>query len=376
MHWNTASTGRGRTDMTPVCKKNKKNAKKNKTYKLVKSRTECACKETSDYQVSVESCAAKWVSGFFAYGRKSGRCKGSKCICLCEKMGTHVKQVSHAHYDLYRHARRTKSKSQKKSKSKKTSRSTRRRRGGSGRRLLVDERELVHGKSQASGWFRRRWKIPSPRSLVNKATNFAKKIGKGAFCAGVKGTLGLLKKGMKAACDVGQQVANKALSLAEKAIKKVTDLANKALAFADKALGMAIEFLKKLTAYTLTSVGFKMSNSVGPSVELNAAILNTETHAVNEYGIKLSLSGTSFKKIAGAAFKAIFLPIKKKALQVIKDLIKKVKPPVFELIQFDEKEAYVDQNGRERLIMVQMYDPLDPVMLALSTSNEHGPEPF
>merc|ERR1711957_1132239 len=57
----------------------------------------------------------------------------------------------------------------------------------------------------------------------------------------------------------------------------VTDLANKALAFADKALGMAIEFLKKLTAYTLTSVGFKMSNSVGPSVELNAAILNRDT---------------------------------------------------------------------------------------------------
>ena len=181
---------------------------------------------------------------------------------------------------------------------------------------MVDERELVHWSP---------WK--AAKKAAKKIGKVAKKIGKGALCAGVKVTLGLLKKGMKAACDVGQQVANKALSLAEKAIKKVTDLANKALAFADKALGMAIEFLKKLTAYTLRSVGFKMSNSVGPSVELNAAILNTETHAVNEYGIKLSLSGTSFKKVAGAAFKAIFEPIKDKALQVIKDLIKKVLTP-------------------------------------------------
>merc|ERR1712086_1146073 len=77
------------------------------TYKLVKSRTECAGKETSDYQVSVEACAAKCVSGFFAYGRKSGRCSGSKCKCLCEKVGTQCKQVSHAHYDLYRHAQAT-----------------------------------------------------------------------------------------------------------------------------------------------------------------------------------------------------------------------------------------------------------------------------
>merc|ERR1712086_429928 len=76
-------------------------------YKLVKSRTECGGRETSSNQVSVEACAAKCVSGFFAYGRKSGRCSGSKCKCLCEKVGTQCKQVSHAHYDLYRHAQAT-----------------------------------------------------------------------------------------------------------------------------------------------------------------------------------------------------------------------------------------------------------------------------
>merc|ERR1712166_1352111 len=82
-----------------------------KKYALVKSKTECAGKESSSNQVSVEACAAKCVScrrhhgschqGFFAYGRKSGRCSGSTCKCLCEKVGTRCKQVSHAHYDLY-----------------------------------------------------------------------------------------------------------------------------------------------------------------------------------------------------------------------------------------------------------------------------------
>ena len=55
-------------------------------YKLVKSRTECGGRETSSNQVSVEACAAKCPSGFFAYGRKSGRCNYFNCRLTCPLM--------------------------------------------------------------------------------------------------------------------------------------------------------------------------------------------------------------------------------------------------------------------------------------------------
>ena len=68
---------------------------------LVASKTECSGSETWSNQVSVHACASKCASEYFAFGRKSGRCSGSTCKCVCETVGKNCKQISHPHYDLY-----------------------------------------------------------------------------------------------------------------------------------------------------------------------------------------------------------------------------------------------------------------------------------
>ena len=69
------------------------------------SKTECAGTETSSKEVSVEACASKCTTEYFAFGRQSGRCSGSTCTCLCETVGKDCKQVSHPHYDLYKNCK-------------------------------------------------------------------------------------------------------------------------------------------------------------------------------------------------------------------------------------------------------------------------------
>ena len=51
-----------------------------KTYKLVASKTECAGTETSSSEVSVEACASKCTTEYFAFSRKSGRCTPAPTI--------------------------------------------------------------------------------------------------------------------------------------------------------------------------------------------------------------------------------------------------------------------------------------------------------
>ena len=133
-----------------------------------------------------------------------------------------------------------------------------------------------------------------------------------------------LSSAMTAACNVPKTIANTALDKADKLLSAISEAANAALSFAASAVEKALQAIKKLTAYAVSSVEFKMTNSIGPSVSLNAAILNTETQAITNYGINLSLTGISFGKLAKEAFTAIFEPIKKQALKIVTSLKDKV----------------------------------------------------
>merc|ERR1712086_429436 len=153
--------------------------------------------------------------------------------------------------------------------------------------------------------------------------------------------MGALSGVMTGACET-MTVANEALD---------------ALSFAASGVEKAIQAIKKLTAYMLSSVGFRLANSVDPSVTLNIAIMNTETQAINNYELELSLNGASFGKVAEDAFKSIFEPIQEQALETVTALKEKVKLSTEELILLDKDEVLFDAHAKQRLIMVEMYEP-------------------
>ena len=154
------------------------------------------------------------------------------------------------------------------------------------------------------------------KKVKDKAVEVARKV-----CEKAISGLSILAT---AACDVPKTLAYAALDKADKLLSAISQAANAALSFAASAVEKALQAIKKLTAYAVSSVEFKMTNSIGPSVSLNAAILNTETQAITNYGINLSLTGISFKKLAQEAFTAIFQPIKKQALKIVTSLKDKV----------------------------------------------------
>ena len=194
--------------------------------------------------------------------------------------------------------------------------------------MQIGAKETIFGRRRRRSPRRRRSWLNEKRKqaaayatrVANKAATYAKEKLTKACESAISG----LSSAMTAACNVPKTVANAALDKADKLLSAISEAANAALSFAASAVEKALQAIKKLTAYAISSVEFKMTNSIGPSVSLNAAILNTGTQAITNYGINLSLTGISFKKLAQEAFTAIFQPIKKQALKIVTSLKDKV----------------------------------------------------
>merc|ERR1712166_1089771 len=73
-------------------------------YVMVARHRECSGAESSSRQSSVQNCAKKCkYQHYFAFGLKPGRCRsGSKCKCLCEKVGTKCRRAKTQNYHLYK----------------------------------------------------------------------------------------------------------------------------------------------------------------------------------------------------------------------------------------------------------------------------------
>merc|ERR1712166_166569 len=71
-------------------------------YVMVARHRECSGAESSSRQSPVQNCAKKCkYQHYFAFGLKPGRCSGSKCKCLCEKVGTKCRRAKTKNYHLY-----------------------------------------------------------------------------------------------------------------------------------------------------------------------------------------------------------------------------------------------------------------------------------